>query len=200
MGRETEARALQHAGCAGAEMTKSKVQSPKSKVQKSQTVAYIALGSNLGDPVWNVLQAIEALRQWSDSPLRKSSLWKTTPVDCPPGSADFVNAVIALVPRADETPESLLKKLQALEVEFGRAPKKVLNEPRSIDLDLIAFGNEQRTTPELTLPHPRAHQRRFVLQPLAEIAPDFILPGQSNTALQLLNQVSPDEKFEKLSS
>jgi 2-amino-4-hydroxy-6-hydroxymethyldihydropteridine diphosphokinase len=181
-------------------MTKSKVQGPKSKVKKSQTVAYIALGSNLGDPAWNVLQAIEALRQWSDSPLRKSSLWKTTPVDCPPGSGDFVNAVVALVPRAGETPESLLKKLQALEKEFGRRQKKILNEPRPLDLDLIAFGQERRATADLVLPHPRAHQRRFVLQPLADIAPDFILPGQPGTVLELLNRVSPDEKIEKLSS
>jgi 2-amino-4-hydroxy-6-hydroxymethyldihydropteridine diphosphokinase len=181
-------------------MTKSKVQSPKSKVEKPQTVAYIALGSNLGDPVWNVLQAIEALRRWSDSPLRKSSLWKTTPLDCPPGSADFVNAVVALVPRAEETPESLLKKLQTLENEFGRRPKKIMNEPRPLDLDLIAFGDEQRTTPELTLPHPRAHQRRFVLQPLVEIAPELILRGQRKTIAQLLDELLPDEEIQRLSS
>ena len=98
------------------------------------------------------------------------------------------------------TPESLLKKLQALEMEFGRRPKKLLNEPRPLDLDLIAFGDERRTAPALTLPHPRAHQRSFVLQPLAEISPDFILPGQTNTVLQLLNKVSQDQKIQKLSS
>jgi len=179
-------------------MTRSKVQRPKSKVQKSETVAYVALGSNLGDPVWNVLQAIEALRQCSDSPLRKSSLWKTTPVDCPPGSPHFVNAVVALVPRAGETPESLLKKLQALEREFGRKPKNVLNEPRPLDLDLIAFGDKDRATQELTLPHPRAHQRRFVLQPLAQIAPELVLRGQRKTIAQLLDELPPDEKILKL--
>jgi 2-amino-4-hydroxy-6-hydroxymethyldihydropteridine diphosphokinase len=168
-------------------------------VQPFQNVAYIAPGSNLGDARKNILQAIERLQSFSEQPLQKSSLWKTTPVDCPPGSADFVNAVVALVPRAEETPESLLKKLQALEKEFGRAPKKVPNEPRPLDLDLIAFGDEQRNTSELTLPHPRAHQRRFVLQPLSEIAPDLIFPGQSNTVLQLLNKISPDQKIQKLS-
>jgi len=169
-------------------------------VQPSQKLAYIALGSNLGDARRNVLQAIEQLQGFSERPLQKSSLWKTRPVDCPPGSADFVNAVVALIPRAEETPESLLKKLQAMERELGRAPKKVLNEARPLDLDLIVFGDERRATRELILPHPRAHQRRFVLQPLSEIAPDFILPGQSNTALQLLNKVSPDQKIQKLSS
>jgi len=116
-------------------------------------VAYVALGSNLGDARKNVLQAIERLQAFSERPLHKSSLWKTTPVDCPPDSADFVNAVVALVPRADETPQSLLNKLQALEKEFGRTPKKVLNEPRPLDLDLIAFGQERRVTADLVLPH-----------------------------------------------
>ena len=168
-------------------------------VQSFQKVAYVALGSNLGDARKNVLQAIERLQAFSERPLHKSSLWKTTPVDCPPDSADFVNAVVALVPRADETPESMLKKLQALEKEFGRAPKKVLNEPRPLDLDLIAFDNEVRSTPNLTLPHPRSHQRRFVLQPLAEIAPEIILPGQQKTIAQLLHELPWDDKLQKLS-
>jgi 2-amino-4-hydroxy-6-hydroxymethyldihydropteridine diphosphokinase len=109
-----------------------------------------------------------------------------------------VNAVVALVPRVNETPESLLKKLQALETEFGRRPKQVMNEARPLDLDLIAFGNERRNAPELIVPHSRAHQRRFVLQPLAEIAPDFILPGESSTVLQLLNKLSPAQEIQKL--
>jgi 2-amino-4-hydroxy-6-hydroxymethyldihydropteridine diphosphokinase len=169
-------------------------------VQPLQMAAYVALGSNLGDARKNVLQAIERLQSLSEGPLQESSLWKTTPVDCPPGSPDFVNAVVALIPRADETPESLLKKLQALEREFGRAPKKVLNEARTLDLDLIAFGNERRETQELVLPHPRAHQRRFVLQPLAEIAPTFKFPGQNKTVAQLLEELPPHEEIERLAS
>jgi len=94
-----------------------------------------------------------------------------------------------LVPRAGETPESLLIKLQALEKEFGRVPKKVLNEPRPLDLDLIAFGKEVRTSPELTLPHPRAHQRQFVLQPLEEIAPELVLMGQTRTVAELVRSL-----------
>lgn len=149
-------------------------------------LAYIALGSNLGNSRQIILKATERLREFSDRPLLKSSLSETAPVDCPPGSPNFVNAVVALAPRPDETPETLLTKLQVLEKEFGRQPKKVLNEPRPLDLDLVAFGSETRATPELTLPHPRAHLRRFVLGPLSEIASDLIMPGQTKTVAQLL--------------
>src|ERR1051325_565552 len=166
---------------------------------QTRNVTYVAFGSNLGDAREHVLKAIERLQAFSGGQLQKSSVWKTAPVDCPPGSADFVNAVVALVPRADETPESLLKRLQALEKEIGRTAKKVMNEPRPLDLDLIAFGNERRNTPNLVLPHPRAHQRRFVLQPLAELAPDFILPGHTKTVAQLLAELPPDHALQKLS-
>jgi 2-amino-4-hydroxy-6-hydroxymethyldihydropteridine diphosphokinase len=146
----------------------------------------VALGSNLGDPAQIIRAAMVLLQNFSDEPILKSSLWQAAPVDCPPGSPKFVNAVVGLVPKKDETPESLLAKLLELEKEFGRTPKKILNEPRPLDLDLIAFGDEIRHSPELTLPHPRAHLRRFVLQPLNEIAPDLILPGQTQSVSQLL--------------
>ena len=157
------------------------------------TLAIIALGSNLGDSAKILREAMDRLRPFSDAPILKSSLWQTTPVDCPPGSADFLNAVARLVPRKGETPETLLAKLQALEKEFGRLPKKILNEPRSLDLDLIAFGHETRNSPALVLPHPRLTQRKFVLQPLSEIAPDLVLPGQKETVAQLLAGVRSDE-------
>lgn len=149
-------------------------------------LAYIALGSNLGSPRETVLRAMDRLQELSDAPIVRSSLYETDPVDCPPGSPKFVNAVVALVARAAETPETLLKELQALEREFGRQPKRMHNEARPLDLDLIAFGKETRNTTDLVLPHPRAHERRFVLEPLAEIAPDFTLPGQMQTARDLL--------------
>ena len=161
-------------------------------------LAIVALGSNLAEPRQNVLRAIDLLQALSDSPLLKSSLWQTAPVDCPPGSPTFVNAVVGFVPRTGETPESLLAKLQALEKQFGRRPKKEINEPRPLDLDLIAFGDEVRHGDVLVLPHPRAHKRRFVLQPLAEIAPDLILPGQRRIAAELLEMLPPGESVEKL--
>jgi 2-amino-4-hydroxy-6-hydroxymethyldihydropteridine diphosphokinase len=161
-------------------------------------LAFIALGSNLGDSQQNVLRAIVRLKTFSDEPLLVSSLWQTEPVDCPAGSPRFINAVIGLIPYDEETPESLLLKLQALEKELGRGPKQILNEPRPLDLDLIAFGREMRATKELTLPHPRAHHRRFVLQPLSEIAPDFVLPGQSETVAQILAALPPDPSMKKV--
>jgi 2-amino-4-hydroxy-6-hydroxymethyldihydropteridine diphosphokinase len=85
-----------------------------------------------------------------------------------------------------------------LEVEFGRQPKLILNEPRPLDLDLIAFGGETRNSPKLVLPHPRAHLRRFVLQPLSEIAPELILPGQSKTVVQLLAKLPADETVTRI--
>jgi len=161
-------------------------------------LAIIALGANLDDPAKTLRDAMARLQQFSDKPILKSSLWQTTPVDCPPGSPKFVNAVVGMVPRKGETPESLLEKLQTLEKEFGRAPKKILNEPRPLDLDLIAFGHNTRKTPCLTLPHPRAHLRRFVLQPLSEIAPDLVLPGQTKSVSQLLAALPAGDLAERL--
>lgn len=119
-------------------------------------------------------------------------------MDCPPGAPDFSNAVVVLSPLPRFTPDSLLAELQTLEREFGRQAKKVLNEARPLDLDLIAWGGEVRNTPALTLPHPRAHLRRFVLQPLCELAPDLVLPGQTQTVAGLLAGLRSDEVLERL--
>jgi 2-amino-4-hydroxy-6-hydroxymethyldihydropteridine diphosphokinase len=161
-------------------------------------VAYISLGSNLGDSRQLLQSALARLQDFSDEPVVCSSFWQTTPVDCPPGSPPFVNAVAGLRVRGGETPETLLQKLRGLEVECGRLPKQVLNEPRLLDLDLICFGAEIRHTPELTLPHPRAHQRKFVLQPLAEVAPDLILPGQNRSVRRLLAALPAGPEAAKL--
>ena len=158
----------------------------------------IALGSNLGDSAALIHEVFARLEKLSATPLRKSSLWQTTPVDCPPGSPPFINAAVALTPLPGETPETLLAKLQALEKEFGRRPKVVLNEPRPLDLDLIAFTGEERSAPELILPHPRAHLRRFVLQPLSEVAPGFVLPGQSRSVCELLQSLDGSELLTRL--
>ena len=163
------------------------------------TVVYIALGSNVGDSPSILRRAMDQLEKLSVEPLVRSSLWQTTPVDCPPGSPTFVNAVVALSPALGENSWSLLTKLLAMETEFGRRPKKVLNEPRRLDLDMIAFGNETSARPELILPHPRAHERRFVLQPLNEIAPDFYLPGHRRSVSQLLAALVSKEITVKLS-
>ena len=160
--------------------------------------AYISLGSNLGNPVATLQSAFTELQTLSQKPIKQSSLWRSTPVDCPPDSPDFINAAAALTPLDGETPESLLEKLQALEVQFGRQPKVVMNESRPLDLDLIAFGDEQRQGAQLTLPHPRFQERRFVLEPMAEIAPEAILPGQTATVAELFARLDTGEKLTRL--
>lgn len=152
----------------------------------SVEMAFVALGSNLGESADIIHRAVERLQSLSAAPLLRSTLIKTRPVDCPAGSPPFVNAVVGLRPLASETPQTLLRHLRHLEMEFGRKPKKILNEPRVLDLDLIAFGSQIVNSPELALPHPRARLRRFVLEPLHEIAPDFVLPGQNKSVRELL--------------
>jgi 2-amino-4-hydroxy-6-hydroxymethyldihydropteridine diphosphokinase len=163
-----------------------------------EKLAFVAVGSNLGDSRANVLDAMGRLQEFSDLPVLRSSLWQSTPVDCPPGSPLFVNAAVGLLPRPDETPESLLDRLRELERKLGRTPKLALNEPRVLDLDLIAFRNEMRSTESLTLPHPRAHGRRFVLQPLSEIAADLVLPGQILAVRQLLETLDSSERLMRI--
>ena len=160
----------------------------------------IALGSNVGDSQSTLLRAMERLEGLSSRPLLKSSLWQTTPVNCPPGSPMFLNAVVGLVAQLTETPESLLEKLLQMEKDFGRKSTNILNEPRRLDLDLITFGNAARASKDLTLPHPRAQKRRFVLQPLSEIAPNLILPGQRKTVAELLGALNTDEKLVRLNT
>jgi 2-amino-4-hydroxy-6-hydroxymethyldihydropteridine diphosphokinase len=153
-------------------------------------MAFVALGSNLGNPRQTVLLAFDLLQNLSDGPLLRSALRETAPVDCPPGSPPFINAAAGLAPRPGETSRSLLVKLQFLEKQIGRAPRRIINEPRVIDLDLIAFGRQILNEPDLVLPHPRAHLRRFVLQPLKDIAPDFVFPGRDKTVVQLLTELN----------
>ena len=164
----------------------------------NESIVLVALGSNLGDSVATIRAALSRLEALASSGFRKSSLWQSLPVDCPPDSPLFVNAAVAFVPLPGETPETLLAKLQALEKEFGRKPKLVMNEARPLDLDLIAFGREMRNTPVLTLPHPRAALRRFVLQPLGEMAPGFVLPGQTRSIEELLADLDSPEEISRI--
>ena len=156
-------------------------------------LALIALGSNLGDSAELIRRAFDSLQGLARSPILRSSLWQSSPVDCPPDSPLFVNAAAGFFPRPGETPHSLLRQLQFIEASFGRRRGPVVNAPRPLDLDLIAFGQRTVQSPDLTLPHPRAHMRRFVLQPLSEIVPNFTLPGAPQTIAGLLRGLSCDE-------
>ena len=161
-------------------------------------IVLIALGSNLGDSADAIRRALERLAVLSSTRMLGSSLWVTTPVECPPGSPRFLNAAARLTSRPGDTPESFLGELHAIEHALGRRPKQILNEARPIDLDLLAWGDETRHTPVLVLPHPRAHLRRFVLEPLAEIAPDFRWPGQDRTIRELLGGLVTSEVVERI--
>lgn len=129
--------------------------------------------------------ALASLELLSTRPVRVSSFYLTKPIDCPVGSPDFINAVAEISVVSNRTPEELLTRLKEIEIALGRQPKTILNEARTLDLDLIAFGSEVRKSNELILPHPRAHQRAFVLAPLAELNPELILMGQETSVICL---------------
>jgi len=169
-------------------------------------IAYIALGANLGHSLENLLQAREALSLRFPSGFQASSFWLTEPVDCPPGSGDFINAVVSF--ETELQPLALLHWLQSMEKKAGRERphdlengiiKRKLNAPRCLDLDIITMGDRISQSPPLILPHPRASTRRFVLAPLAEIAPDLVLPGTTRSVHQLL-EVAPSLRIKKIDS
>lgn len=144
--------------------------------------AYIALGSNLSNPIQQVRQAIVALARLPKTQLvRQSSLYKTQPLG-PSDQPDFINAVVLIV--TELTPLELLEQTQAMETQLGRTPGERWGA-RVIDVDILLYGNIVLNSDKLTLPHPGLGQREFVLYPLAEIAPDLMLPtGQSVLNLQ----------------
>ena len=145
--------------------------------------AFIGAGANLGEPVRQIREARDALRK---SPgikfLAASSLYRTQPVG-PVEQPPFINAVFALEPEID--PHDLLSLLLEIEQNMGRVRGERWG-PRVIDLDLLFFGEETIEKPGLEVPHPRLHERRFVLAPLAEIAPGFVHPVFKKTVSELL--------------
>lgn len=156
--------------------------------------AYVGLGANLGDARATLQAAFAALSRLPGTRLvGRSSDYCSAPVDA--AGPDFYNAVAAL----DTTlaPESLLDDLLALELTFGRE-RPYRNAPRTLDLDLLLHGGWQCETPRLSLPHPRAHERAFVLAPLAELAPDLVLPGRG--PVRALLAAVADQRIQRLAS
>jgi 2-amino-4-hydroxy-6-hydroxymethyldihydropteridine diphosphokinase len=139
---------------------------------------FVALGANLGDPVATVKAALDALASVPDAKLiGASSLYRTAPVGLK-HQPDFINAVAALdVDSAVLPAPTFLSRLFAIEAHFGRQ-RSVPNAPRTLDLDLLLYGDMVSDEASCVLPHPRMHQRAFVLAPLAELAPELIIPGQ----------------------
>lgn len=150
------------------------------------TQAFIGLGANLGDAQAAVQRSLAALAQLPHTRLTaRSSLYRSAPVDA--GGPDFVNAVAEL--HTTLAPEALLAELQRLELAEGRE-RPYRNAPRTLDLDLLLYGDMRIDTPRLTVPHPRMMARAFVLLPLAEIAPQRV------TAAQL--QAVADQSIDRL--
>ncbi|MDP5241323.1 2-amino-4-hydroxy-6-hydroxymethyldihydropteridine diphosphokinase [Uliginosibacterium sp. 31-16] len=158
-------------------------------------LAWVGLGANLGDPVATVREALAALGNLPESRvMARSSLYRTAPVGPgTEGQPDYINAVAAL----DTTlaPTELLDALLALEKAFGRQ-RSARNAARTLDLDLLLYGHEILDAPGLHLPHPRMHERAFVLIPLCELAPETRIPGRG-PALELLDTL-PDAHIARI--
>jgi len=149
----------------------------------------VGIGSNLGDRLGNLRAAREAILELSsvNLPIASSPMYETEPVDCEAGAGKFLNAVVEFEYQGD--PATLLERLIRIEEAFGRKrdhPKKV---SRVIDIDLLYCGDQKIDIGRLRLPHPRIHSRKFVLQPLADIRPDLVLPGQTKTIRELLEKL-----------
>jgi len=147
--------------------------------REQRVTAFIGLGSNLGDPAAQIRRAMQALAAMPETRLvRYSSLYRNPPagyLDQP----EFVNAVARIETRL--APRDLLEQLLAIERAHGRV-RSVPNGPRTLDLDILLYGERTVREPGLTIPHPRMLERAFVLVPLAEIAPDAVVPGGGRIA------------------
>ena len=157
----------------------------------------LALGSNIGDCIANLQAARDCLREIATlgEPFLQASTYQTEPLNCPPGSPIFFNSVVEMAWEGD--PFELLKITQAIESRLGRTVKPERNAPRIIDVDLLYFGDEIIDSEVLVLPHPRIGERRFVLEPLAEIRPDLILPGQTLSIAKRLGLLLASSSFQQ---
>jgi 2-amino-4-hydroxy-6-hydroxymethyldihydropteridine diphosphokinase len=149
--------------------------------------AYIALGSNLGDRRASLDRAVQLLREEPGITVNRVSAYlETAPVGGPPGQGPYLNAAAEL--QTDLSPEQLLRVLLQIEQQLGRV-RHEHHGPRTLDLDLLLHGDARCETPELTLPHPRLHERTFVLEPLAEIASQAVHPVLQRTVRELLEEL-----------
>jgi 2-amino-4-hydroxy-6-hydroxymethyldihydropteridine diphosphokinase len=147
--------------------------------------AFLSLGSNLGDREAHLLEALDRLEAAGIHTLRRSSIYETEPQDLP-NQPWFLNMVVEV--ETELFPRLLLARAQAIELGMGRR-REVSKGPRPIDIDILLFGNYVIRTRELQVPHPRMSERRFVLEPLAELAPDLSHPANGKTVREMLADV-----------
>lgn len=160
-----------------------------------EKIVYIGIGSNLGDKVNNCLQSIKKIgRLPKCNVIARSSLFKTEPQGVT-GQDWYANCVVKI--RTKLTPPELLTSLMNIELDMGRIRKKKW-EARVIDLDILLFNQEIMSSESLSIPHPRLHERRFVLEPLAELAPDLIHPILKLTVITLKNALPQLPYVEKI--
>jgi 2-amino-4-hydroxy-6-hydroxymethyldihydropteridine diphosphokinase len=164
-------------------------------MKAASTRAWIGIGANLGDPIASVRAAIAALDEVGGLRVAQcSSLYRSTPVGPGmDGQPDYINAVVGIDTAL--SPAALLDALFAIELHFGRQ-RSVRNAARTLDLDLLLYGEDIVDQPGLQVPHPRMHQRAFVLQPLAEVAPDTLIPGQGRA--DALSHALPEQGITRL--
>ncbi|CAN5826429.1 2-amino-4-hydroxy-6-hydroxymethyldihydropteridinediphosphokinase [soil metagenome] len=161
---------------------------------KELVQAFVGIGANQGDLRATLASAVEAIQAIPQTSLvQRSSLYLTAPQDAT--GADYLNAVVEL--RTQLAPRELLEALFRIEDAHGR-DRPYRNAPRTLDLDLLLFGDTQLQTPVLTVPHPRLHERAFVLRPLAEIAPALLIPGRGEVCM-LMTHVA-DQRVDKLAA
>ena len=158
------------------------------------TKVYIALGSNIGDGVELLEKAIQMMQPLTNGTISCSSFWKTEPVDMDDGGW-FTNAVVAFDTSLEAV--ELLEVLQRIERSNGRPVDHGKNTSRTLDLDIVSYGEEILVEEGLQLPHPRAHDRLFVLLPLEELAPRFRFPGDERPIATLI-QCAKGIHMEKL--
>ncbi|HPB01796.1 MAG: 2-amino-4-hydroxy-6-hydroxymethyldihydropteridine diphosphokinase [Bacteroidales bacterium] len=152
---------------------------------------FLSLGSNEGNREWLLQQAIDMIRSYIGEVVRVSNIYEGEPIGFK-SEKQFLNLCLEM--KAEGNPHQLLLKLEAIEVKLGRLKPSIFSEytDRTIDLDIVFFDDLVVNTEELTIPHPKMHLRRFVLEPLAELCPDFIHPVLKKTVKVLLGEC-PDE-------
>jgi 2-amino-4-hydroxy-6-hydroxymethyldihydropteridine diphosphokinase len=156
---------------------------------------YVSLGSNLGDRAGNLLLGIRGMLDAGLEISRLSNVYETEPVETFPQPA-FLNMVAELSSHALPPPEQMMARLLGVEYALGRTRETAM-APRTIDLDLLLYRGDTRNTVFLTLPHPRFHLRKFVLIPLAELAPRLVHPTLNKTIRELLELVDDDSSIKR---